>query len=251
MKNSINPFLNYLKRNQYSANTLSTYKSVLKIYEHDLNDIRLVKKKLVSYYNNPNTACTHYNVISSYFKWSKDKRIIELKEIKLPKIPKKYMVTFEEDYLLEKTKINESDNSKEINKKLLIRFLFETGLRSEEVNHIREINKRTIKVKGKGNKIREVFHNYETTKKVNFKGITTKTIRIWTKDILGKQYTPHAIRRSHATHLLLNGANPKMVMMQLGHEKIETTYRYLQLSIKDNQEIYNKFFLNKKENRER
>jgi integrase/recombinase XerD len=59
---------------------------------------------------------------------------------------------------------------------------------------------------------------------------------------LGKQYTPHSIRRSHATHMLLNGANPKMVMMQLGHTKVETTFRYLQLSIERNRKIYDKYY---------
>jgi integrase/recombinase XerD len=59
---------------------------------------------------------------------------------------------------------------------------------------------------------------------------------------LGVEYTPHSIRRSHATHLLNNGASPKMVMMQLGHEKIETTFKYLQLSISENQKTYNKYF---------
>jgi integrase/recombinase XerD len=33
-----------------------------------------------------------------------------------------------------------------------------------------------------------------------------------------------------------------MVMMQLGHSKIETTFRYLQLSIDKNKKIYDKFF---------
>ena len=62
------------------------------------------------------------------------------------------------------------------------------------------------------------------------------------KEILGTKYTPHSIRRSHATHMLLKGANPKAVMLQLGHVKVETTFRYLQLCKKINQKIYNKFF---------
>ena len=49
-------------------------------------------------------------------------------------------------------------------------------------------------------------------------------MRLWTKEVLGSKFTPHSIRRSHATHMLLSGANPKTVMMQLGHSKVETTY---------------------------
>jgi integrase/recombinase XerD len=46
--------------------------------------------------------------------------------------------------------------------------------------------------------------------------------------------------------MLLNGANPKSVMLQLGHKKVETTYKYLQLSKANNQKIYRKHFLKEK-----
>lgn len=238
----MNEYLNFLKRNKYSENTIKTYSSILNIYKSDLKDIRLIKKKLTYYFNNPNTVWTHYNVICSYLKWTKDKRLDALKEIKLPKIPKKFMIVFTKKFLLTKTEVKNSDNLETINKKMLIRFLFETGLRACELKQITFINKKTITVIGKGNKIREVFHNFETTRNLKIKNVTTKTIRLWTKEILGKKYTPHSIRRSHATHLLLKGANPKMVSMQLGHEKVETTYRYLQLSIEQNKKIYDKFY---------
>jgi integrase/recombinase XerD len=42
--------------------------------------------------------------------------------------------------------------------------------------------------------------------------------------------------------MLLKGAIPKMVMMQLGHTKVETTFRYLQLSIDQNKKLYDKYF---------
>ncbi|MDQ7982886.1 MAG: tyrosine-type recombinase/integrase [Spiroplasma sp.] len=235
-------YINYLKRNKYSENTIKTYKSILSLYQHALKDIRLIKKKLSYYFKSPNTVWTHYNVISSYLKWTKDKRLDLLKEMKLPRIPKKFMVVFNKKYLLTKTEIKDIDTLEKINKKMLIKFLFETGLRVCELNQIVTFNKKTITVIGKGNKVREIFHNFNTTNKIQFKNVTTKTIRLWTKEILGKKYTPHSIRRSHATHLLLKGANPKMVMMQLGHEKVETTFRYLQLSIEENKKIYDKFY---------
>ena len=125
---------------------------------------------------------------------------------------------------------------------IVIRLLFETGIRASEIKTIYDIEKNTLKVMGKGKKIREIFHNMETTSL--FKGfpMTTKTLRLWVKEVLGKKYTPHSIRRSHATYMLLKGANPKTVMLQLGHTKVETTYRYLQLSKETNINIYNKFF---------
>lgn len=238
----IKKYLAYLKRNNYSKNTISTYKSVLTTYENELEDIRMVKKKLKTYFKNPNTCWTHYNIISSYYTHYNDKRNLSLKEIRLPQIPKKYFKVFTKSFLYKKTEIKQDDDKQTIQKKLLVRFLFETGIRAEELKNILNINKETLIVKGKGNKQREVFHNNETTSQLNNFSETTKTLRIWVKQILGKSFTPHSIRRSHATHLLTSGANPKMVMQQLGHEKLETTFRYLQLSMKENKKIYTKYF---------
>ncbi len=228
-------YINYLKRNNYSKNTITTYKNILTKYV-DINDIRTIKVKILSYSKSPNTAWTHYNVILSYFKWKKDSRINSLKNLKLPPIPQTYMPVFTKDFLMKRTEDLTNEKS------VVIRLLFETGIRAEELKNIISINKKTMIVLGKGNKIREIFHNWDTTKHFDGFNYTTKTLRIWVKEILGDIYTPHSIRRSHATHLLLKGANPKSVMMQLGHSKVETTYRYLNISKQNNMKIYNKYF---------
>lgn len=228
-------YINYLKRNNYSINTITTYKNILKKYE-EFDDIRTIKRKILSYQSSPNTAWTHYNVILAFFKWKKDKRIDSLKSLKLPQIPQIYREVMTKNFVYKKT-----ENMK-CQKQVTIRFLFETGIRAEELLNIKTINKKTIVVKGKGNKSREIFHNWETTKHLKDFTYTTKTLRLWVKEVLGNKYTPHSIRRSHATHLLLKGANPKTVMMQLGHAKVETTYKYLHISKKNNLKIYNKYF---------
>lgn len=229
-------YIKHLKNNNYSINTIKTYKSVIKKYEMHIKDIRLIRKKLYLYNDSPNTMWLHYNVLNSYFKFLKDKRYIILKGIKMPQIPMKYMPVFSKVFLYKKTE----DLS--IYKNVIVRFLFETGIRAAEINNIIKINKNTLLLKGKGSKIREIFHNYETTKFFNGFSFSQKTLRIWVKEILGKKYTPHSIRRSHATHMLLRGANPKTIMLQLGHKKIETTYKYLQLSKEKNKKIYKKYF---------
>ncbi len=228
-------YINYLKRNNYSSNTIITYRNILKIYI-DLNDIRSIKRKLLTYSNSPNTIWTHYNVVLSYFKWSRDKRIESLKNLKLPQIPQVYREVFSKNFLLKRTE--DLSNYKNV----VVRFLFETGIRASELQNIVSFNNETLVVKGKGNKIREIFHNINTTKLLEEVNFTTKTLRLWVKDVLGEKYTPHSIRRSHATHMLMSGANPKVVMMQLGHAKVETTYKYLNISIKQNKAIYNKYF---------
>ena len=229
-------YIKHLNKNNYSKATITTYSNILKKYQDSWNDIRLIKKLLLKYVESPNTIWTHFHVLCSYMQFIKDKRIKRMQELKLPPIPKKYMPVFTKSFLMNKTR--DQTNYKNV----IIRFLFETGIRASELKNIISIDENTLLIKGKGSKIREIFHNPETTKLFNGFKLTTKTLRIWVKDVLGEMYTPHSIRRSHATHMLLKGANPKVVMLQLGHSKIETTYRYLQLSKNENQKIYNKCF---------
>lgn len=229
-------YINYLKRNNYSKNTIQTYTSILKLYQDDMSDIRLIKNKLKRYLDKPNTVSTHYSILHAYMKYSNDRRIKQLEEFNLPYKPNVYRPVFTKEYLYERVKNCDSQ------KCILIKFMFETGVRANEVSSILSITDETITINGKGNKIREVFHNINTTCQIQKFNVSTKTLRKWVKEVLGDEFTPHSIRRSHATHLLLNGANPKMVMLQLGHSKIETTYKYLQSSKELNQTIYNKHF---------
>lgn len=96
-------YLKYLEQNKYSKNTINTYKSILKKYKDVWNDIRLIKKQLFHYIDSPNTIWTHYNVLLSYMKFNKDKRVDNLRKVKLPPIPQKYMPTFSKNYLYKKT----------------------------------------------------------------------------------------------------------------------------------------------------
>ena len=116
-----------------------------------MDDIRNIRKHLYQYINSPNTVWIHYNVICSYLRFKNDKRIYKLKKMKLPPIPIKYMPVFSKNYLMNKT--NDLTNYKNV----IIRFLFETGLRAFELNNIIQINSKTLIVRGKGQKIRQVF----------------------------------------------------------------------------------------------
>jgi integrase/recombinase XerD len=87
----ISTFIEYLRKNNYSKNTLLTYQNVLNKYLDIFKSINGIKEKLLTEYKNPNTINTHFNVLSAYMKWSNDKRIKKLHKVKLPQIPKIYM----------------------------------------------------------------------------------------------------------------------------------------------------------------
>jgi integrase/recombinase XerD len=53
---------------------------------------------------------------------------------------------------------------------------------------------------------------------------------------------PHKLRHSYATHLLNRGAPMEGIQTLLGHQKLETTMLYAQLSGPRRKEIYTKYF---------
>ncbi|MDR0676522.1 MAG: hypothetical protein LBF97_05740 [Elusimicrobiota bacterium] len=52
----IKDFIKHLKKNNYSKNTINTYRSILKIHLNDLSDIRNLKISIRRYFHSPNTA---------------------------------------------------------------------------------------------------------------------------------------------------------------------------------------------------
>jgi integrase/recombinase XerD len=51
----IQKFISFLKKNNYSKSTISTYQNVIKKYNEFLFDIRLIRKELYKYNDSPNT----------------------------------------------------------------------------------------------------------------------------------------------------------------------------------------------------
>ena len=240
-------FINSLRKRKLSENTIKTYYSSLKMLQLDTCNINQLKKKIFDANYSINTQWLHYNVAKNYFEFTRNKSmLLKMKTWKMPPVPNVYRKVWSKTFIYKKTELCENQNLENYYR-MLIRFLFETGMRVSELTNILEIKRSTLLVKGKGNKIREIFYKKSTLSsllRLNNNSIfnkTTKTLRIWIKNILHKEATPHAIRRSFATHMLLKGANPKHVMLQMGHKKIETTFQYLNLSFELNKNIYNKF----------
>ncbi|WP_157767241.1 tyrosine-type recombinase/integrase [Mycoplasmopsis agalactiae] len=169
----------------------------------------------------------------------------KLLKLKQRKIAFKPVIKKENIYNLTAFEYDERRSS--IFYKLVIRFMFESGVRFGELESL-QFNGTHLFVKGKGNKIRQILYNPETIKIIqHFNFDLTKSKRAslikYIKQIFGQDYAAHSLRRSFATHMLKAGAMPKMVQLQMGHANIETTFHYLQIDEQESTQQYNRFML--------
>jgi site-specific recombinase XerD len=162
--------------------------------------------------------------------------------------------------------------------KAILETLFSTGLRvSELVNLNRDqvdLERKEFGVKGKGNKLRVVFlsdtaaewiERYLRARKDNFKPLfirysgavdTQKNgekMRLTARSIqnivakyakrsgLPIEATPHTLRHSFATDLLISGADIRSVQEMLGHESIKTTQVYTHVTNRHLKEVHKAF----------
>jgi len=205
-------------------------------------------------------------------------------KIELPKVTRK-QVTFlhydEVERLLSQINLETEQGLRD---RAIIELLFSSGLRvSELVNLNREhINtkRREFMVRGKGQKDRPVFisesaslhvdnylkartdnlqplfisysRNVEPSMDGDYRRLGARSVqRIINKYTklagITKHVSPHTMRHSFATDLLMNGADIRSVQVMLGHSSISTTQIYTHVTDEHLREVHEKFHSDIKE----
>jgi len=196
-------------------------------------------------------------------------------KIELPKQSQR-LVTFLNPEQLERL-LNSPKISDEVGlrDKAIMETLFSTGLRVSELVRLNRdqinLDRKEFGVRGKGDKLRVVFlsgtaaqwlERYLQTRKDSFKPLfrrysgrvdTTKDgekMRLTARSVqeivnkyakrcgLPMEVTPHTLRHSFATDLLIAGADLRSVQEMLGHESIRTTQVYTHVTNRHLKEVH-------------
>jgi site-specific recombinase XerD len=206
-------------------------------------------------------------------------------KIELPKLPKNNKVTFLDTDELKRL-FDQPDISSIIGlrDRAILELLFSSGLRVSELvgldrDHI-NLKRREFMVRGKGQKDRPIFISeaaanhlqhyldkredntrplfirYNGTKAVdlsgNFHRLTARSVQRLVSRYamlagITKHVSPHTLRHSFATDLLMNGADLRSVQAMLGHSNIATTQIYTHVTDPHLKSVHERFHGHKSE----
>lgn len=227
-----------------------------------------------------NTQNYHLIALRSFLKYCTklDIPCLPPEKIELAKTTRK-QVTFlnseEIERIFEQPDINSLSG---IRDRAILELLFCSGLRVSELvaldrDHI-DLKRREFMVRGKGQKDRPIFIShraadwvqkyldarndtarplfirYSGQKKVdlsgNFHRLTARSVQRLTSKYallagITKHVSPHTLRHSFATDLLMNGADLRSVQAMLGHSNIATTQIYTHITDPHLKSIHEKF----------
>lgn len=186
--------------------------------------------------------------------------VLEAKDVELPKVPIKEVVWLEPKEVL--TMIDHASNLRD---KAIISTLFSTGARISEVLSLDtdSILNCRAQVIGKGSKLISLHFDTKALERIQayldtrndnipalfisgqYRRITVSRVeqiihKVAAEAGISKNVTPHTLRHSFATDMLMNGADIRTTQEHLNHNSIVTTQRYVHVSKSHKDDTYNR-----------
>ncbi|HJX69313.1 MAG TPA: site-specific tyrosine recombinase/integron integrase [Dehalococcoidia bacterium] len=270
-------FLNWLKEDYPSAKPAEIDLELVRRYRLFLAHLRvgdglLLKRVTQSYHIVALRAFLRYLLVQ------RDIPTLSPDKIELPKQSSRsvaFLNPEQTERLLNSPKISSDAGLRD---RTILETLFSTGLRVSELVSLNrdqiDLERREFGVKGKGSKIRVVFlsntaaewiDRYLRARKDNFKPLFIRysgavnaqkngeKMRLTARSIqnivakyakrsgLPIEATPHTLRHSFATDLLISGADIRSVQEMLGHESIKTTQVYTHVTNRHLKDVHRAF----------
>lgn len=285
-------YRNYLRMRNYSPRTLDSYEQVIKHFGYyvwlrrntdvtrlvfhwkDFENARLdtpvdvtpvIVNDFLSFVSSmqtykPKTFHRIISTLSSFYRFLYTQGAVmsnPLTGIDRPRIKQQ-----EVKYLKHNQVLRLIDSIEDPRDKLIVRTIYATGVRVSELCNMNiediDFDEHTIRIRGKGDKIRIVFVDDETLSDIlkfignriigplfvgqQGKHISSRAIQHIFKHYAPAGITPHKIRHSYASELYKRSKNLRVVQENLGHTSIKTTEIYLHTDIDERRQVYKQFF---------
>jgi integrase/recombinase XerC len=285
-------YRSYLRMRNYSPRTLDSYEQVIKhfgyyiwlrrntdvtklvFYWKDFEKARLdtsvevtpvVVNDFLSFVSSmqtykPKTFHRIISTLSSFYRYLYSQGIVTanpLTGIDRPRIKQQDV-----KYLKHNQVLRLIDSIEDLRDKLIVRTIYATGVRVSELCNMNiediDFDEHTIRIMGKGDKIRIVFVDDDTLADIlkfignriigplfvgqQGKHISSRAIQHIFKHYAPSGITPHKIRHSYASELYKRSKNLRVVQENLGHTSIKTTEIYLHTDIDERRQVYQQFF---------
>ena len=281
MDKLIDEFLEYLDiEKNYSEYTIINYRDDLEKFNDFLKSegISVTKttygdiRGFIAYLYNKKEATKsitrNISSLRSFYKYLirnnkiKENPMLLISNPKQDKLLPHYLTEEEIELLL---KVTDKDDLYDIRDNLIIELLYSTGIRVSELVNIKisdiDLNEESIKVFGKGKKMRIVYFGDTCKNKIkkylsvrkdnneylllNKRGskLSDRSVRKIFEDIirlnhLDIAFSPHTLRHTYATHMLNDGADVRTVQELLGHASVSTTGIYTHVSNEHLRQVY-------------
>lgn len=222
----------------------------------------------------------HIIALRSFLRWlvKNDYKVMSPDKIDLPKVDErqvKFLTGEQVDRLLNAPSLSKITGQRD---KAILEVLYSTGLRVSELVRLDrdkiDLKRREFSITGKGGKVRVVFlssraaewvRKYLIARGDNYKplfirhkgkivpSMPDEKMRLSARSVqrMIKKYarkvnlpvdvTPHVLRHSFATDLLMAGADIRSVQEMLGHKNISTTQIYTHVTNRQLKDVYEAF----------
>ncbi|HWQ68321.1 MAG TPA: site-specific tyrosine recombinase/integron integrase [Methanospirillum sp.] len=284
-------FIHYLSMRNYSGHTLSSYRRTLQDFSHYIwlirhaqedtqiqgtrrehlfsdAEVRVSSGDLTNYLSwissqrayHATTLNRMLSSLSSFYRFLIMQDILDANPV--PRVERPRIKNKELRYLKHSQVIRLLRSIQDPRDRLIIRIIYATGVRVSELCSINvediDTDDHTIRIHGKGGKIRMVFVDEDTLDEIDLKignrlsgplfigqqghHISPRTIQHIFRKYAPDGITPHKIRHSYASELYRRSKNLRVVQENLGHASIKTTEVYLHTDLDERRQVYQDYF---------
>lgn len=226
------------------------------------------------------TQSYHLIALRGFLHYLSNRDIVTLApdKIILPKVSRKQVTFLYQDEVKRLIDQIDTTNEQGVRDRAVVELLFSSGLRVSELvglnrDHV-NTKRREFMVRGKGQKDRPIFisqvaadyvtdylemrqdslvplfisysRNVSPDTTGDYRRLTARSIQRILSNYarlagITKHVSPHTMRHSYATDLLMNGADIRSVQSMLGHSSISTTQVYTHVTDEHLREVYERY----------